>query len=162
MSFTPTVPGEPIDYSKWHAWTGFGVVLGTNLLGLIVVLLRRDIVCCIAATWVCVSIWSYRPKPSPVYVRHLFFFLRDVANTELSMSRSRSLSLLCYSRSHSSHRSSTRDITDKDALFFRLGMRTPDFMLIPTVRTGLRGTMALTRRGHLEKLIVIGPKTSAV
>jgi hypothetical protein len=73
LTFTPTVPGSPRDYSKWHAWTGFGVVLGTNLLGLIVVLLRRDIVCCVAATWVCVSIWSYRPKPSAVYITVIIF-----------------------------------------------------------------------------------------
>jgi len=83
LSFTPTVPGSPVDYSKWHAWTGFGVVLGTNLLGLIVVLLRRDVVCCVAATWVCVSIWSYRPKPSPVYVRFLYFLLRGTTDTEV-------------------------------------------------------------------------------
>ena len=60
--------GPPQDYSAWHAWTGFGVVLGTNMVGLLVVMLRRDIVWCIAATWVCVSIWAMRPKPAPVYV----------------------------------------------------------------------------------------------
>ena len=48
--------------------TGFGVVLGTNLLGLIVVIIRGDIVWCVAATWVAVSIWTATPKPAPVYV----------------------------------------------------------------------------------------------
>jgi hypothetical protein len=80
---------------------------------------------------------------------------------KLSTLRSRSLSLLCCSRSHSSLRSSTRDFTDKDALFFRLGMRTPDFTLIPTVRTGLRGEMRLIRRGSPEKSTVIGPRSCA-
>jgi hypothetical protein len=48
--------------------TGFGVVLGTNLLGLAVVVIRGDIVWCVAATWVAISIWSAKPKPAPVNV----------------------------------------------------------------------------------------------
>lgn len=47
---------------------GFGVLLGTNLLGLAVVIIRGDIVWCVAATWVAVSIWTANPKPAPVYV----------------------------------------------------------------------------------------------
>ena len=47
---------------------GFAVVLGTNLLGLLVIILRRDIVWCVAATWIAVSIWAAQPKPAPVYV----------------------------------------------------------------------------------------------
>ncbi|KAF9029502.1 hypothetical protein BDZ89DRAFT_1065285 [Hymenopellis radicata] len=64
-------PSSP-DYNV-HQWAGFGVVLGTNLLGLIVVMMRRDIVWCVAAVWTCVSIWSLRPKPAPVYVTVLVF-----------------------------------------------------------------------------------------
>ncbi|KAJ3570982.1 hypothetical protein NP233_g4048 [Leucocoprinus birnbaumii] len=63
----PTLPGSDPSYSAWHVWPVFGVVLGTNLLGLIVVVLRRDIVWTVAATWICISIWSLRPKPAPVY-----------------------------------------------------------------------------------------------
>ncbi|KAF9011836.1 hypothetical protein BDQ17DRAFT_1272201 [Cyathus striatus] len=73
LTYTPTVPGPPPTYSGWHVWPGFGVVFGTNLLGLIVVLTRRDIVWCVAATWICVSIWSLRPKPGPVYITVILF-----------------------------------------------------------------------------------------
>ena len=48
--------------------SAFGVVLGTNLLGLAVVIIRGDIVWCVAATWIAVSIWSASPKPAPVNV----------------------------------------------------------------------------------------------
>lgn len=67
-----TIPGVPVDYSA-HPWPGFGVVFGTNLLGLIVIALRRDIVWCVAATWICISIWSLRPKPAPVYITTVLF-----------------------------------------------------------------------------------------
>ncbi|KAF6751667.1 hypothetical protein DFP72DRAFT_968340 [Ephemerocybe angulata] len=74
LTYVPK-PGEgpPRDYSKWHAWTGFGVVFGTNLVGMLVILLRRDIVWAAAATWICVSIWSLRPKPAPVYITVIVF-----------------------------------------------------------------------------------------
>lgn len=49
-------------------WEGFGVMLGVNLLGLLVIILRRDLVWCIGAVWVCVSVWSSRPKAAPVVV----------------------------------------------------------------------------------------------
>ena len=48
--------------------SGFGVLLGTNLLGLAVVIVRGDIVWCVAATWIAVSIWTANPKPAPIYV----------------------------------------------------------------------------------------------
>ncbi|KAK0205376.1 hypothetical protein DFS33DRAFT_1373801 [Desarmillaria ectypa] len=69
---TPTAPGPPIDPNAYQ-WPGFGVVFGTNVLGLLVVVLRRDIVWCVAATWICVSIWSLRPKPAPVYITAILF-----------------------------------------------------------------------------------------
>ncbi|KAI0342541.1 hypothetical protein BDW22DRAFT_1395582 [Trametopsis cervina] len=60
-------PGEPQHYGR-HQWAGFIVVLSVNLLGLVVIALRRDIVWCVAATWICASIWSLDPKPFPVWV----------------------------------------------------------------------------------------------
>lgn len=68
LTYTPSAPGPPINYTK-HIWPGFGVVLGTNLVGLFVVMFRRDIVWCFAATWLCVSIWTERPKAVPINVR---------------------------------------------------------------------------------------------
>ncbi|KAJ7291067.1 hypothetical protein C8J57DRAFT_1112860 [Mycena rebaudengoi] len=61
-----------LDYNS-HPWPGFGVVFGTNLVGLLVIALRRDIVWCVAATWICVSIWSLRPKPNHVYITAIVF-----------------------------------------------------------------------------------------
>ncbi|KIK55577.1 hypothetical protein GYMLUDRAFT_175444 [Collybiopsis luxurians FD-317 M1] len=72
LTYTPITPGPPRDYAE-HPWPGFGVVLGTNLLGLIVVILRRDIVWCVSATWICVSIWALKPKPGPVFVVAILF-----------------------------------------------------------------------------------------
>ncbi|KXN89778.1 hypothetical protein AN958_05318 [Leucoagaricus sp. SymC.cos] len=69
----PNLSGSDPSYKAWHVWPVFGVVLGTNLVGLIVVILRRDIVWTIAATWICISIWSLRPKPAPVYVGYFKF-----------------------------------------------------------------------------------------
>lgn len=63
----PFGPGKEVEYD-YRPWPGFGVVLGTNLLGALVVVLRRDIVWTVAAVWVCASIWSQRPKHSSIYV----------------------------------------------------------------------------------------------
>jgi hypothetical protein len=67
LTHTPTYDGTPMDYDA-YPWSGFGVVFGTNLVSLLVISLRRDIVWCVAATWICISIWTLRPKPQPVYV----------------------------------------------------------------------------------------------
>ncbi|EKM75927.1 hypothetical protein AGABI1DRAFT_131825 [Agaricus bisporus var. burnettii JB137-S8] len=67
LGFVHTPISDGASYTPWHVWPIFGVVLGTNLVGLLVVILRRDIVWTIAATWICVSIWSERPKPTPIY-----------------------------------------------------------------------------------------------
>lgn len=56
------------DYAS-HPWPGFGVVIGTNILGTLVIITRRDVVWCVAAIWICISILVERPKPMPVYVR---------------------------------------------------------------------------------------------
>ena len=80
-------PGEPQHYDRGQ-WSGLAVVLSVNLfgaslhtmcgmapielvLGLLVVAFRRDIVWCVAATWICASIWSLSPKPYPVFVSML-------------------------------------------------------------------------------------------
>ncbi|KAI0371260.1 hypothetical protein BV20DRAFT_965436, partial [Pilatotrama ljubarskyi] len=78
-------PGEPQHYARGQ-WPGFAVVAGVNIIGtflcpsnhrrrmiypcagLLVIILRRDIVWCVAATWICASIWSEKPKPFPVFV----------------------------------------------------------------------------------------------
>jgi len=65
-------PGRPQDYAH-HQWEGFGVVLGTNFVGLIIVIFRRDIVWCLGATWLSASLVAQRPKPFPVYVTALIF-----------------------------------------------------------------------------------------
>ncbi|KAF8955761.1 hypothetical protein BDZ97DRAFT_1855874 [Flammula alnicola] len=74
LTYEPTPPrGPPQDYSSWHALAAFGVLLGTNLAGLIVVIVRRDIVWCVAATWIAVSLWTAVPKPAPVYITSIVF-----------------------------------------------------------------------------------------
>ena len=72
--YRTTFDGLPVNYND-YAWSGFAVVFGTNLLGLFVIIIRRDIVWCVAATWLAVSVWSKRPKPGPVYVRIDLFTL---------------------------------------------------------------------------------------
>ncbi|KAG6916640.1 hypothetical protein DXG01_006060 [Tephrocybe rancida] len=73
LAFEPTMPGAPRHYSGWHAWSGFTVVMATNLFAFIIVVIRRDLVWCIAATWLCVSIWLDTPKPAPVYITVIAF-----------------------------------------------------------------------------------------
>ncbi|KAI0827150.1 hypothetical protein BC628DRAFT_1535865 [Trametes gibbosa] len=65
-------PGEPQHYARGQ-WPGMAVILGVNLLGLLVIILRRDIVWCAAATWICTSIWSEKPKPYPVFAVAIVF-----------------------------------------------------------------------------------------
>ncbi|KAG6841266.1 hypothetical protein C0991_000407 [Blastosporella zonata] len=73
LSFKPTDKGSPRYYSGWHAWSGFAVVMSTNLFAFVIVVIRRDLVWCIAATWLCVSIWLDTPKPAPVYITVITF-----------------------------------------------------------------------------------------
>ncbi|KIY68131.1 hypothetical protein CYLTODRAFT_374824 [Cylindrobasidium torrendii FP15055 ss-10] len=72
LTHTPSAPGPPEDYDLYQ-WAGFGVVFGTNFLGWLVVVFRRDIVWCVAATWVCVALFTMRPKPAPVYITAIVF-----------------------------------------------------------------------------------------
>ncbi|EIM87324.1 uncharacterized protein STEHIDRAFT_120974 [Stereum hirsutum FP-91666 SS1] len=61
------------DHYRAHQWEGFGVILGVNLLGLIIVAVRRDIVWCVGATWINVAIWATKLKPAPVYITCIMF-----------------------------------------------------------------------------------------
>jgi len=70
LSYNPAHGGT--QYNE-HSWPGFGVVLGVNLVGLIVVIIRRDIVWAVAATWICISVFTARPKPAPVYITEILF-----------------------------------------------------------------------------------------
>ena len=83
LSYTPTPPGPPRDPNDYHAMSAFGVVLCTNLLSLVVIAVRRDIVCCVAATWLAVSLWTARPKPASVYVRFTAKFLKNTYQIEM-------------------------------------------------------------------------------
>ncbi|EKM57084.1 uncharacterized protein PHACADRAFT_254636 [Phanerochaete carnosa HHB-10118-sp] len=65
-------PGEPQHYGR-HQWAGLGVMLGVNLLSLIIIVLRRDIVWCVAASWIDASIWVLKPKPFPVFITVVIF-----------------------------------------------------------------------------------------
>jgi len=73
LSYTPTPPGPPRNPDDYHSMTAFGVLLGTNILSLIVIAIRRDIVCCVAATWIAVSLWTAMPKPGSVYITAITF-----------------------------------------------------------------------------------------
>ncbi|KIM52219.1 hypothetical protein SCLCIDRAFT_1223962 [Scleroderma citrinum Foug A] len=66
------LPDHPEQYGR-NTWPGFAVMLSVNLLGLMVIILHRDITWAIAATWICVSEWSVRPKPPPVFVVVVLF-----------------------------------------------------------------------------------------
>ena len=75
-------PSHPEDYDR-HPWPGFAVTMAVNLVSLVVILFRRDVIWAIAATWICISIWTAAPKPAPVFVR-FFCWLVDVADTSSS------------------------------------------------------------------------------
>ncbi|KAI0747003.1 hypothetical protein C8Q80DRAFT_1256602 [Daedaleopsis nitida] len=60
-------PGEPQHYDRGQ-WSGFVAMLVINLFSILVIAIRRDIVWCVAATWICASIWSLKPKPYIVTV----------------------------------------------------------------------------------------------
>ena len=65
-------PGKPNQYTS-HQWAGFGVLLLVNLIGLIVIVIRKDVVWCIAAVWIDIAIWSAKPKPSVVFIVAIAF-----------------------------------------------------------------------------------------
>ncbi|KAL1721513.1 hypothetical protein EV715DRAFT_248948 [Schizophyllum commune] len=56
-----------------YIWPAFGVVVGTNVIGLLVVVLRRDIVWAVASTWLCVSLWAEPGKPEAIQIPAILF-----------------------------------------------------------------------------------------
>ena len=65
-------PGKPNQYAN-HQWVGFGVLLLVNFIGLVVIVVRKDIVWCVAAVWIDIAIWSAKPKPSAVFITAIAF-----------------------------------------------------------------------------------------
>ncbi|RPD65726.1 hypothetical protein L226DRAFT_501251 [Lentinus tigrinus ALCF2SS1-7] len=65
-------PGEPQHYDR-GMWAGFIVVLVVNVLGILVIAIRHDFVWCFAATWICASQWTLKPKPYPVMLTVIIF-----------------------------------------------------------------------------------------
>jgi len=63
--------GTPED--KTRPLPGFLVVLITNLLGLLVIAIRRDIVWCVAAVWVCAGIWTQGTRPALIFITVIVF-----------------------------------------------------------------------------------------
>jgi hypothetical protein len=61
-------PSSQKDKHDEHVWPGFLVLLLTNLLGLIVIIVRQDVVWCIAAVWACVGLWLAGPNPALIFV----------------------------------------------------------------------------------------------
>ncbi|KDR77227.1 hypothetical protein GALMADRAFT_66282 [Galerina marginata CBS 339.88] len=73
LSYIPTPSGPPRDPAEYHSTAALGVLLGTNILGFLVIVTRRDIVWCVAATWISVSLWTALPKPASVYITSITF-----------------------------------------------------------------------------------------
>ncbi|KAH9974272.1 hypothetical protein BGW80DRAFT_1458348 [Lactifluus volemus] len=65
-------PSHPDQYDR-KQWEGFTYLLIVNIVGLLIVVLRRDWVWCLGATWVCISIWLKEPKPIAIYVVTIVF-----------------------------------------------------------------------------------------
>lgn len=55
-------------YYAEYQWQAVAFILSFNIVGLIEVALRQDIIWAIAGTWVMVGILVKRPKPMPVFV----------------------------------------------------------------------------------------------
>lgn len=62
-----------------YMWEGFGVFFAFNLLGLIFIALRRDVVWAVGAAWLAASVWNAPPKSAPVSITAILFtFLHPV------------------------------------------------------------------------------------
>ncbi|KIM41533.1 hypothetical protein M413DRAFT_445516 [Hebeloma cylindrosporum] len=100
LTYHPNHPGPASDYT-----TGFGVLIGTNLVGLAVIIARRDIVWCVAATWIVTSLWIATPKPAIIYITAIIFTALHPLGLVLSM---------IYARFYSSHRPNRRIVLPGD------------------------------------------------
>ncbi|TBU31397.1 hypothetical protein BD309DRAFT_1078214 [Dichomitus squalens] len=76
-------PGEPQHYDRGQ-WSGLIVVLTVNVIGFLVIVIRRDVVWCVAATWICASLWSLKPKPYPVMITVILFTVLHPAGLVVS------------------------------------------------------------------------------
>lgn len=63
-----------IDFASYQ-WQGLAVVLITNLVGWIIIVLRRDVAWCLGAIWINVCILTERPKSSPVEAAAITFIV---------------------------------------------------------------------------------------
>ncbi|EMD37014.1 hypothetical protein CERSUDRAFT_114912 [Gelatoporia subvermispora B] len=72
-------PGEPQHFRN-HAYAGAAVVLGVNILALVVIVWRHDLVGCVCASWLCAALWSVDPKAAEVWIpAAVFTALRPLA-----------------------------------------------------------------------------------
>ncbi|OCH94603.1 hypothetical protein OBBRIDRAFT_769339 [Obba rivulosa] len=72
-------PGEPQHY-RGHAWAGAAVVLCVNIVALVIIVWRRDIVWCVCAAWLCAALWAVDPKAAEVWIpAAVFTVLHPVA-----------------------------------------------------------------------------------
>ncbi|KZT43387.1 hypothetical protein SISSUDRAFT_978388 [Sistotremastrum suecicum HHB10207 ss-3] len=64
--------GDPTRYGDYQL-EGLAVVLPVNILALVAVILRHDVVWCFGAAWINAAIWSARPKAAPVFITTVVF-----------------------------------------------------------------------------------------
>lgn len=50
-------------------------MLAVNIIGLIVIVVRSDLVWCVASVWINIAIWSASPKPRPILVLGILFMV---------------------------------------------------------------------------------------
>jgi len=68
--FSPDHP--EVDYNK-HSWEAFAFIVGFNALGIVWVLVKRDVIVTIAGMWIQLALMSKRPKPVPVFAATILF-----------------------------------------------------------------------------------------
>ncbi|VDB83157.1 unnamed protein product [Peniophora sp. CBMAI 1063] len=65
-------PAHRDNYTIWQ-WPAFGILLGVNAVGMLIIAVRRDIVWTVGAAWINVSLWSTSYKPTPVFITAIIF-----------------------------------------------------------------------------------------
>ncbi|KAF8583460.1 hypothetical protein K439DRAFT_1653461 [Ramaria rubella] len=71
-TWDPKYPSDSDQYTNYE-WEGFAVVFVTNVVGLLIILIRRDLVWCIGAVWINICMWTERPKSTPVQTTTILF-----------------------------------------------------------------------------------------